>query len=387
MRPYTRFISGSALIFALMLAVLSPPVNSQVDRRPAGSDIHSSHVASMPRPAAPARNDELFSQKGPFQEQGKTVWEYKLVVTEREHKLAGGTLYKVWAYGGRIPAPTLMAREGDWVRIQLINDTSASHTIHSHGLFVPHRMDGVPHSHGASHAGGAMPSPYLVNPGESFTYEYIARPAGTHFYHCHQTTNEHLNRGMSGVLIVLPRVPDPPVDHDVAMLLQEWNTNYARGGTPGHPREVDDYDIFTINGKSYPETDDVKVDLGDVVRIRFINAGAQAHFMHLHGHSFLVTHKDGAPLAEPIEMDTVGVGPGERVDILIRANNPGDWPLHCHTVAHQTNAGLYPGGMMVHLKVGDTSTPTEGDGPVMSGVEHLREIWRRSAHRRLNIRK
>jgi manganese oxidase len=387
MHLHSHFIFVRMLIFISALAILSPAVNSQVDRRTVRSDIHNSHMALTPRVTPHSQNDDLFSQRGPFQEQGKTVWEYKLVVTEQEHKLAGGMLYKVWAYGGRIPGPTLTAREGDWVRIHLINDTSASHTIHSHGLFVPHRMDGVPHSHGASHqAGGTTVSPYLVNPGESFTYEYIARPAGTHFYHCHQTTNEHLNRGMSGVLIVFPRIPEPHVDHDVAMLLQEWNSNYARGGTPGHPREVDDYDFFTINGKSYPETEMIKADIGEIVRIRFINAGAQAHFMHLHGHTFLVTHKDGAPLAEPIEMDTVAVGPGERVDILIRANNPGEWPLHCHTVAHQTNAGLYPGGMMAHLKVGDVSNPTEGDGPVTSGVEQLRDIWRRSARRRLNIR-
>jgi hypothetical protein len=82
-------------------------------------------------------------------------------------------------------------------------------------------------------------------------------------------------------------------------------------------------------------------------------------------------------------MDTVPVGPGERVDVIIVANNPGEWPLHCHAAAHQSNAGAYPGGMMTHLIVGDINSPTTGEGPLVQGVEKLREAWRRSALWRL----
>lgn len=382
MRRFTLLVFAQALAGIALVLILSTVK--------AGQNPHLMRDnGSKPKGAmrvAP-QEEELFSQRGPIQERGRTIWDYKLVITETEHTLVDGSHYKVWAYAGRVPGPTLIARENDWIRIQVVNETSISHTIHSHGLYVPQRMDGVVHSHGSTqhHAGNDDDAPRAVEPGTSFTYEYIARPAGTHFYHCHVNTNEHMNRGMSGALIILPRIPEPRVDHDIVMLLQEWNTRYARGGQPGNPREVNDYDIFTINGKSYPNTDAVQAGVGETVRIRFINAGAQPHFMHLHGHSFLVTHKDGAPLAEPMEMDTVAVGPGERVDILILANNPGEWPLHCHTVAHQTNAGAYPGGMMTHLKVGKDSYPTEGEGPVVFGMNKLREIWRRSARERLGI--
>lgn len=334
------------------------------------------------------KEEKLFSKRGPIQEQGKTVWNYEIVITEREIKLASGILYKVWAFGGEVPGPTLIAREGDLVRIRLINETSASHTIHSHGLLVPKRMDGVPPAHGmAHHDMDATEVMQPVKPGETFTYEYIARPAGTHFYHCHVDTNEHLNRGMAGALIVIPRVPEPHVHQEIVMLLQEWNSRYAQTGQPGNPREVYDCDFFTINGKSFPETDQIKAQIGDVIRIRFINAGSQPHFMHLHGHTFLVTHKDGIPLVEPQEMDTVPVGPGERVDILIVANNAGEWPLHCHTAAHQSNAGKYPGGMMTHLLVGKLADPEDSNGPSAPGVERIRDAWRRSALLRLRRQK
>lgn len=330
-------------------------------------------------------------QLAPIVEGKRTIWEYELVISETEHKLQNGAMYKVWAYNGQVPAPTIVAREGDWVRITLINETSVNHTIHSHGLYVPQRMDGVPHDHGQQQHKPDDPAmkdefmPRPVAPGESFTYEYIARPAGTHWYHCHINTNEHLNRGMAGALIVLPRADEPKVDQDLIMLLQEWNSRYAQDGQPGNPKELNDYDFFTINGKSFPETQSVQTELGKILRIRLINAGALPHSIHLHGHSFLVTHKDGFPLAEPAEMDTVLIGPGERVDIIILANNPGEWPLHCHTAAHQTNNGLYPGGMMTHLKIGTISSPKDGDGPIGKDLKSVRAAWRNSARKYLGI--
>jgi manganese oxidase len=357
-------------------------------------------VAPVKHPGT-ARVDHLRRQHRPIVERRRSVWQYELIIGEGWLQLVDGTLYKVWAFGGSIPGPTLIAREGDWVRIRVVNETSSSHSLHSHGLWVPHRMDGAPHAHVSSTAGdGAHDSHHHaahasdsngaaargsrpIAPGESYTYEYIARPAGTHFYHCHVNTNEHLDRGMSGALIVLPRVEEPRVDQDWAFLLDEWNRALADSGTPGTPRGMFEYDIFTINGRSYPQTVPIRAEIGEIVRIRFINAGALPHTMHLHGHEFLVTHRDGQPLAEPMLMDTVMVGPGERFDILVVANNPGEWPLHCHSAPHVTNAGRYPGGMMVHFVVGKDPRPDTGEGPVRRGIENHREIWRLSARRAL----
>jgi manganese oxidase len=317
----------------------------------------------------------------PREESGRVIWTYELTLRDGEIRLQDGTPYKIWGFNGQSPGPTLLAREGDWVRIRLVNETSVPHTIHSHGLWVPNRMDGVPHALGMHHpvgsGGGEMPSwTQPVQPGESFVYEYIARPAGTHFYHCHVNTNEHLDRGMSGALIVLPRQPDPEVDHDRILILDEWNSRYARGGVPGNPRETGDYDFFTINGKSFPATDPLPIGMGEVVRLRLINAGAQSHSMHFHGHTFLVVQKDGRPLPEPVEMDTVAIAPGERFDLLILADNAGTWCFHCHTAAHVTNAGSYPGGMLMHIQVGQASFPNDGDGPVGGpGLEAIRTLW------------
>ena len=360
------------LLSCAAVAAAGPPVADRVLAPPEQFDVAS-----------------LIERIKPKIEGDRTVWEYELVVSEEELPLADGTPYKVWAFNGTVPGPTLLAREGDWVRITLINETSNPHTIHSHGLYVPLRMDGVPHALNGGHQGHGMEHmpawTQPVEPGGSYTYEYIARPAGTHFYHCHVNPNEHLDRGMSGALIVLPRLQEPPVDVDVIWLIDEWNSAYAQQGTPGHPREMGDYNFFTINGASFPATEAIRAATGTVVRLRIINVGVLSHPMHLHGHSFLVTHKDGQPLAEPLEMDTVLVGPAERVDLIIAANNPGTWHFHCHASPHVTNDGKYPGGMMSHLVVGDDPFPETGEGPVAPGLEELRRSWRRYARAALGL--
>ena len=390
----------------------------------------------------------LVERSSPRLENGEPVWEYELVVTEQTLYLADGTPYKVWAFGGTVPGPTLVAREGERIRITLINETSNSHTIHSHGLYVPHRMDGVPHvvahtaademlaiyeqatggrdhrhragesspsssdadqrqrngksivdrspdpsAPSAGHAHGSASAPgmagghsshlpswaHAVAPGEVFTYEFIAKPAGTHFYHCHMNTNEHLDRGMSGPLIVLPKEADPLVDVDVAVILDEWNSDDAQEGVPGDPRKMWAYNYFTLNGRSFPHTEPLKLGLGQVARVRLIHAGAQQHFMHLHGLHFLVIDRDGRPLAEPLVLDTVEIGPGQRVDLLVLGENPGAWPFHCHATAHVTNSGIYPGGMLTKILVGDEMMPEGLEGVSGEGLMALRERWKERA--------
>jgi FtsP/CotA-like multicopper oxidase with cupredoxin domain len=75
------------------------------------------------------------------------------------------------------------------------------------------------------------------------------------------------------------------------------------------------------------------------------NETAWWHPMHLHGHSFNVLSRDGAPVPHDVWGDTVLVRPRERVRVAFVADNPGDWMLHCHVMNHQV------GGMMTTIRV------------------------------------
>lgn len=293
---------------------------------------------------------------------------------------------------GTIPGPELRVKQGDTVRVSV----DGHHTIHWHGVRLPWAMDGVP---GMTQVMGDG----------RVTYAFVAKDAGTFWYHCHVAAPAHVDWGMFGALIVEPTDPveDPPFEREYTLFLHEMDTrsyatfDLARGAagenevepatfanrpasaldTPEHAREnaavfenallrtgseeagvespprrgyQPKYDLFMINGKVFPDTEPLGITMGETVRIRLVNAGQLTHAMHLHGHRFLVTHKDGALLAAPYLADTIGLFPGERYDIYILGDNPGHWDFHDHgggwgVGGYAATNGLFPGGMQTTL--------------------------------------
>jgi hypothetical protein len=74
----------------------------------------------------------------------------------------------VWTYNGTVPGPELRVTQGHRVQVTLVNDLPESTTLHWHGVQLPNAVDGV-----AGLTQDAVP------PGQSFTYEFVARDAGT----------------------------------------------------------------------------------------------------------------------------------------------------------------------------------------------------------------
>lgn len=252
--------------------------------------------------------------------------------------------YHTFAYAGQVPGPLFYVDEGDELTVQVNNLTALPHTIHWHGMLQrgTWRNDGVP---------GVTQS--AIEPGDSFTYKFTAEPSGTFWYHCHVNVNEHVTlRGMFGPFIVRPKHPtalEKTVTKDFILMLSDWESEYAEkpgfGGVPGGV-----YNYFTINGKSYPDTQPLRVNKGDVVRLRFIGAGDLVHSIHLHGHVMKIAFKDGFPLASPISGDTVSISPGERYDVIFTADNPGRWMIHDHVDTHTMNGNRPMGGIMSVLE-------------------------------------
>ena len=107
---------------------------------------------------------------------------------------------------------------------------------------------------------------------------------------------------------------------------------------------------LSLNGKSFPATAPVVAKQGDWVEVPYLNEGAMAHPMHLHGMAQLVIAKDGYPVPQPYQADTIMVGPGERYTVLIHATEVGTWAWHCHILSHSERAdGMF--GMVTALIV------------------------------------
>lgn len=269
---------------------------------------------------------------------------FELNIQDTKITLVNKQTYHTFAFNGQVPGPLLYVDEGDDVTVTVNNMTAMSHTIHWHGLLQKDnwKMDGVP---------GVTQE--AIKPGDSFTYHFKAEPAGTLWYHCHVNTNEHVDlRGMWGPLIVRPKHPtalEKTVNKEFVMMLSEWDSKWAdKPGSGGLPSDHPDY--FTINGKAFPDVQPLRVDKGDVVRIRLIGTGDEVHSIHLHGHDFLIAFKDGQPLANPILADTVLIAPGERDDLIFKADNPGRWMIHDHMESHTVNGDQPMGGMMTVLE-------------------------------------
>ena len=127
-----------------------------------------------------------------YDEDGRTVREFELVAVDTTITIAPGVEFSAWAYNGQVPGPTLRVEEGDLVRIEFTNAGEHAHTIHPHLKNTNPRMDGVPQT-----------GPGVVSSGESFTYEWVARPAGVHLYHCHSLPlKAHIHRGLYGTIVV-----------------------------------------------------------------------------------------------------------------------------------------------------------------------------------------
>jgi zinc transporter ZupT len=256
---------------------------------------------------------------------------YYLYAEVAQWLVAPGVVQQAWTYDGTVPGPTIHVRQGDVVRVILINRLPEPTTIHWHGLSVDPDMDGVPGM-----------SQDAVAPGQTFVYQFTASSSGTYIYHTHYDDLNQLDRGLYGAVVVDASHPSEHYDRDYLMVLSSWRIL----------SDAENY--FSINGKSYPLTKPYMVRSGQHIRIREINiSGTEFHTMHMHGHRFQVVAIDGQPVAPRNRqtMVTLEIGPGETRDIAFVANaKPGTWMFHCHVLDHMMNGAVGPGGLITAIQ-------------------------------------
>jgi FtsP/CotA-like multicopper oxidase with cupredoxin domain len=237
------------------------------------------------------------------------VREWEIVAEDREIEVAPGVKYAAWTYNGRVPGPTLRAREGDRLRIRFINASVHPHTIHFHGI---HRdlSDGVP-GVGAGNIG----------PGESTTYEFDATPFGLHLYHCHSTPlAEHIAKGLYGAFIIDPKDGRPSAD-ELVMVMNGFDTNFDRSN-----------EIYAVNTVAFAYMDEpVRVKRNELVRIYLVNALEFDLLNSFHIHANFFDYYPTGTRLEPTEFtDTIIQGQGQRGICELRFPYAGKFMFHAH---------------------------------------------------------
>ncbi len=241
---------------------------------------------------------------------GRTLREWEVVAADKEIEIAPGIKYPAWTFNGRIPGPSLRAREGERLRVRFVNGSAHPHTMHFHGIH-PAEMDGVP---------GVGPG--LIEPGKSVVYEFDAEPFGMHLYHCHTgPLAEHIARGMYGAFIVDPKQGREEAD-ELLMMMNGFNTNFDAEGNQ----------VYAVNSIAFHYVNEpIRVRRGELVRIYLANILEYdpINSFHLHG-NFFEFFPTGTRLQPTDFTDTIGMVQGQRGILEVRFPNTGMFMFHAH---------------------------------------------------------
>jgi manganese oxidase len=326
---------------AVFLACLALPaaVFADADEQPANGagpnpNAGLQPIAAMPQPTrAPGESRLVIREDGtwaavPLVRDGSKI--FSLTARPAPWLLKRGLRVMANTYDGVVPGPTLVVNQGDRVVIDYHNDLSVPDTIHLHGIHGgPLDMDGV--------AGISQP---MVPPGGSFQYVFRAAQPGTFMYHTHDD-EAMLDSGLYGAIVVLPKHlrPQERADRDDVELLSAWQIQSTAEN------------FFTINGREYPLTAPIEVRAGQRVRVRWINiSGEELDTMRTEGHDQRIIARDAQPVASREVQDAVTLGPGQRVDVIITADQrPGNWLVESDVLAHTEDAQGMPAGLITSL--------------------------------------
>lgn len=236
-------------------------------------------------------------------------------------KQVGNRTLRMLAYNGSVPGPFIKAAQDSEITIRFHNNTDLEQTIHSHGVRIDNRYDGVP--------GITQDS---VGPGESFTYVVRFRDAGVFWYHPHTREDYGQEMGLYGNYLVDPSaagywgavnreiplvVDDVLIEDDrIASFYREF-TNYALLGRFGND--------FLVNGETAYH---LGVKKGEVIRFFITNVSNVRTFnLSLPGVQTKLVGADLGKLEHETFVDNLVISPAERLVVEAYFPNPGTYHL------------------------------------------------------------
>jgi FtsP/CotA-like multicopper oxidase with cupredoxin domain len=234
----------------------------------------------------------------------------------------------------------LRVREGQRVLLHVLN---ASATL-MHNLSLPgHRflvtaLDGNP-----------VPSPALVEnirlgPAERVDAVVTMNQPGVWVF---AETNPALHKNGMGIVVEYANRSGVPVWRDAA----HFDFQYENFGAPQQPSPNDanevvipllfkpkfqgygDFDHWTINDLSWPETKQIQLTRGTRYRLVFDNQSPDIHPVHLHRHTFELRNLNRRATAGILK-DVVLLESGVKTEVVFTAGNPGKTLFHCHQQDH-----------------------------------------------------
>lgn len=234
---------------------------------------------------------------------------FNLTINDTVHQFNPGVNTNTFAFNGTILGPTLEMQKWDTIQMNVTNHLNEVTTVHWHGLHVPAKEDGGPHT--------VVPVDSTWSP--SFR---MLNNASTCWYHphTHMETMRQVNMGLAGMIIIrdsaeaqlnLPRTYG--VD-DFPVVIQDRSLDgngqflfYALA------------DSVIVNGATRPYMDAP----AQMVRMRVLNgANARAFIIAFSDNRpFYVIASDGGLISAPDTVTSLKITNGERYEIIVDFTN------------------------------------------------------------------
>ena len=235
-----------------------------------------------------------------------------------------------------MPGPLVRAPVGTEIRLTVRNSLARRITF-----FVPQLV------HGGPDRVVAMDS-VVIEPGATGALTTRATTPGNYAYVATGPSDGLRGKGLTGVLggaLIVDGATSRAAAHDrVFVVMATWDSlKTACGDTAAHPNLECDVGrvAFTINGRSWPNTERITTTVGDSLHWRVINVGGDTHPFHLHGFYYRVDEYHG-PMADvaagrPLPGQLVATEPLPKFAGMAISWSPdraGNWLFHCHFSVH-----------------------------------------------------
>ena len=270
----------------------------------------------------------------------ETKADYTLRIAPITVELDRSHILSTIGYNDSAPGPVLRMREGKQVTVDIINDTDTPELVHWHGMLIPPEVDGTQEEG----------SP-LVPPHGQRRIQLTPGPAGSRWYHSHAMAMADLHKGaytgQFGFAYVDSGNNPGEYDQELFLAIRDWEPFFtgtmddedddthngpllekpATMNTDPDGLEVGSM-TYSINDKALGAGEPIRVREGERLLIHFLNSSAiENRRIGLAGHKMKVIAMDGNVVPTPQEVDSIFIGAGERLDVLVEMNHPGIWIL------------------------------------------------------------
>lgn len=292
-----------------------------------------------------------------------------------------GRQYAMYGYNGQIPGPTIRARQGTTITVDVTNHIDMETTIHWHGLRLDNASDGVPDV-----------TQTAIRPNGTYTYTVYLPDEGIYWYHPHVREDIQQDMGLYGSIIVTPAndaayapvnreeiivLDDLLLDADLNLIAyQSDEANFPLMGRFGN--------LMLVNGQLADDYN-LEVSGGSVVRF-YINNVANTRTFHLKidGATMKLVGSDVGRYEQEEWIDDITIGPAERYIVDVLFENDGR-----HKITHESPLATYSlGSVTVTGGKAEPSFASEFqslrlNADVIADIDNFKEYFNKPADKTL----